>query len=320
MKDLLGDIQIFSGLSGDELTAVRSFMREKYFDSGETLFHENQKGNELFIVQEGIIGITVKLPDGMDLEISSMEAGNFFGEMSIFEDAPRSATCTAKTQARLLSLHKKDFFKLMDSHPAAAADMMYRMLTITAERLNNTGKFLSDMVQWGEQARKRSITDDFTGLYNRRFLEDALTEQLSLAKVRKSNLSVAMVDLDHFGTLNKEYGEKKGDEVILAAVGVFNSLFSGDDILIRYGGDEFTFILPGLCGGEALEKCEQVCSEIRALTMLENMTGSIRRLTSSIGVSAFPEHAATPEGLLDTADKALYKAKEGGRNKAALAD
>lgn len=127
---------------------------------------------------------------------------------------------------------------------------------------------------------------------------------------------MAMVDLDHFGTLNKEYGEKTGDEILISAVAVFKKIFRETDLLIRYGGDEFTFILPNTSGREALKLCNKVCAHLRDLTILKQKNGTLTEITSSIGIAAFPEHAASATELVDKADKALYAAKEQGRNRA----
>jgi diguanylate cyclase (GGDEF)-like protein len=312
-------IEIFSDLSEEEFDIVRSVMKDHEYKEGEVLFFQNDDGNELFIVEKGCIAIEVHLPDGKKLEISEIHAGNFLGEMSIFENAPRSATCTAKEPSYLLSLHKDDFFGLMQVHPSVAAKMMYRMLNITASRLKNTDNFLSDMVQWGETARRRAVIDEFTGLYNRRFLESALAEQFSKVKREKGELSLAMVDLDNFGSLNKAYGEEVGDDVILAAVKVFRSVCDETDILVRYGGDEFTFILPGRHSRNAKHICDTICAELRALTVLEGMDGEIKQVTSSIGIATFPEHGNTSKALMEKADSAVYTAKEQGRDQAVVA-
>lgn len=315
----LKSIEIFKELQGDEFDTLRSVMKAREYREGEVLFNQHDEGNELYIVEEGTVAIEVQLPDGKKLEISTIGEGNFFGEMSIFEDAPRSATCTTKAPSKLLHLHKRDFFGLVQDRPLIAAKIMYRMLNITASRLKNTDNFLSDMVQWGETARKRALTDDFTGLYNRRFLEDSLEEHFSRAKMEKRHLSVAMVDLDHFGELNKEYGEKIGDKVILSAVAVFRDVCSDSDILIRYGGDEFTFIMPGRTRQQAREMCEKICTGLYSLNVLDGLQGSIRKISSSIGIAEFPTHGNTKRVLMEKADAALYKAKEGGRNRAELA-
>jgi len=174
------------------------------------------------------------------------------------------------------------------------------------------------MVTWGEQARTRAITDDFTGLYNRRFLDDAMEERLAEAKSNGHPVSVVMVDLDHFGTLNNEYGQEVGDRVILEVVPLFKNHFSEDDILARYGGDEFTFILPQTPGQEALESCTALVQEVKKIDLLSNMGGSIRSVTASMGIASFPDHADSPAQVKERADQALYRAKELGRDRAVL--
>ena len=320
IEDFLRSIDIFSELKDEELSILGRVMGEEIFDTGEVLFREQENGDELFLVAQGKISISVNLPDGGELEISEIGKGNFFGEMAIFEQAPRSATCTAKERSRLVSLRRDHFYELIRSHPRIATEIMYKMLNITTERLRNTNNFLSDMVQWGEKARQRAVTDEFTGLYNRRFLEDALEEKFSRARVRNEQLALAMVDLDYFGKLNNEYGEEVGDTVILTAVSVFRAVFGEEDILVRYGGDEFTVIMPGSGSEEAYAKCGTVCAQLRNSDLLEGSNGRIRQVTSSIGVAVFPDHAKSVKKLMDKADSALYKAKELGRNRAQLAE
>ena len=317
-KTSLQSIDIFSELTGDEFSIVRSKMKQKEYRKGETLFHQNDEGTKLYIVEQGRIAIEVQLSDGKKLEISEIQSGNFFGEMSIFEDAPRSATCTTKETSILYSLHKSDFFRLMETHPRIAAKMMYRMLNITASRLKNTDNFLSDMVQWGETARRRAVTDDFTGLYNRRFLEGALEEQFSRAKMEKQQLSIAMVDLDHFGELNNECGEQIGDKILLSAVEVFRSVCDPADILVRYGGDEFTFIMPGKNGNSSKAICDTICAKLGSLDLLRGFQGPMKTITSSIGIAVYPDHGTTEKAIMEKADAALYQAKEKGRNRAVL--
>ncbi len=318
IDEFLRTITIFSDLTDEEIAIFLQWLGSRTIEKGEVLFHEGDPGDELFLVTSGKVAISVKLQDGQDLEISEISAGNFFGEMSIFDNSPRSATCYTKEESELLGLRAEDFFTLMTTHPSITTKIMYRMLRIIVERLQNTGKFLSDMVQFGEEARKRAVTDTFTGLFNRRFFDDALEEQFSRAKMGRSSLALVMVDLDHFGKLNDEYGEKVGDDVILEAVKVFKTVFSEKDILVRYGGDEFTFILPNRSSDTAWDLCDKVCRDLRSLTILENRDGTIRKVTSSIGIAAYPDHAMTKKQLLEKADGALYQAKEQGRDRAVV--
>lgn len=315
---ILRSIEILSPLSRNELELLYSYMNTEEYCKGETLFNEGDTGEIMYIVLSGSVSISVTAPDGKVLELAEITAGNFFGEMSIFDSAVRSATCSPKLDTTVLSLKAADFYEFIKNNPRAGSNIMHQMLKTTTLRLNKTGAFLSDMVTWGEKARARAITDDFTGLYNRRFLDEAIEDRFAEAKAEGNFLSVIMIDLDNFGTLNNEYGQEMGDKVILASVSIFKKLFRKEDILARYGGDEFTFLLPGMTGEEALSICSKLVKEVRKINLLKNLGGSLKDVTTSIGIATFPDHADSVSGLSERADRALYKAKEAGRDRAVL--
>jgi len=317
---LLRKIEILSDLSPEELRSVRGLMKTVHIEKDKTLFFEGEEGDELFIILSGCVAISVKTPDGEALPIAEVRGGNFFGEMSIFEQAPRSATCCTREDSTLLSLSGRDFYGFLEQNPEITIKIMHRMLTITSQRLQEASAFLSDMVTWGEEARRRAVTDELTGLYNRRFLDDALKERFEEARRRGRPLSLVMVDLDYFGELNKQYGQEAGDRVITAVVPVFRSIFGEKDILARYGGDEFIFILLDRGPEEALELCTRLTKRLKKLRVLEDLEGSIRRVSASIGVASFPAHAADLAALKECMDQALYRAKELGRDRVELYD
>lgn len=316
--EVLKKINIFSSLTPEELPIIYSLMKSVEIEKGKTLFHEGDAGDDMYIVLSGRVAIMVKTPDDGEYEIAEIAEGDFFGEMSMFEQVPRSATCCTREDTTVLALNGRDFYNFIKEHPSTTIKIMHRMLNITTERLQETSAFLSDMVTWGEKARKRAVTDEFTGLYNRRFLDDALEERIAAAELSSKPLSLVMVDLDHFAELNKEYGQEVGDKVILSAVRVFKSVFSEGDILARYGGDEFTFVLSDTRPEKALDICTMAVNALRKIKLLENIGGSIKQITSSMGIASFPVHADTLETLKEITDQALYQAKDLGRNRAVL--
>jgi diguanylate cyclase (GGDEF)-like protein len=311
----LSHVDIFSMLSESEMEDVLDSLHAIEFDEGETIFTEGDTGNTLFIVVYGKISISIRLTDGREREIAEFAAGDFFGEMSIFENAPRSATCRTKGESALLYLQKEDFMKLIQDHPYIAIKIMYRMLNITSQRLRDTGEFLSDMVMWGEKAAKRAVTDELTGMYNRRFLDDALEDYIRSSGSRAKPLSLIMIDLDNFREINELYSTKTGDQVILAVVEVFRKHLRAKDLIARYGGDEFTIILPNTDAEEAREIGENIRVEVAELDILRNLNGPIKQVTISQGISNFPENAEAFNTLLEMADQALYSAKKEGRNR-----
>jgi CRP-like cAMP-binding protein len=126
--EFLSNVRILADLDAGEVQALLARLHPHELEAGEVLFREGDPGEELFVVESGTLGISVSLADGQSLEIASFEAGDFFGEMSIFEREPRSATCQAKSPCRLLSLRRQDLFEFMTRSPASAARIMRRML------------------------------------------------------------------------------------------------------------------------------------------------------------------------------------------------
>ncbi|MGD0726552.1 MAG: diguanylate cyclase [Spirochaetia bacterium] len=317
--ELLAKVGVFSLLSRDEIDQVAEHLATVKLTAGQTLFHEGDQGNDLYIIADGAAAVSIKLPDGGDKEIARFAPGDFFGEMSIFDNAPRSASCRALEKSVLYSLSKDAFTDIITDHPELALKLMYRMLNVTTQRLRGTSEFVSEMVLWGEGARKRAVTDELTGVYNRRFLEDSLGNYVAEAQEKGEPLSLVMVDLDHFRQINELYGQTKGDATVRSAAQLFRSLLRETDVIARYGGDEFVIIMPRTEPAHATELMSRVCAEVARLEILKDMKGAITTVTSSMGVAGFPLHASDLSGLRAAADAALYRAKEEGRNRAVCA-
>ncbi len=316
----LNEVEIFSDLSAEEIREIAGRLRRLELKRDTVLFYEGDEGQELYIVRSGKLAVSVKTEDGSDLDIAQFGPGDFFGEMSIFEHEPRSATCYTKTTTVLQSLHESDLLALIENNPELAMKIMLRMLTITKGRLDNTGSFLTEMVQWGEAAKRRSITDDLTGFFNRRYLDEALPSLVQTARESgkdgdRNHLSICMLDLDHFREINEQISHAVGDEVIQKSVGVLKEVLVPGDIPVRYGGDEFVVLMPGTAAQEAAKRADEIRRKICALDLLANYDCSVKRVTTSIGLACYPDHALDVVKLKEAADRALYRAKENGRNR-----
>lgn len=318
-RAFLHRVAIFRTLTEEELDRIAVHLEPVSAAEARRLFGEGEEGEELFMVRRGSVSATVGLPDGGQQEVARFGEGDFFGEMSIFERAPRSATCTAEAGTDLYRLSERDFHGLLKGDPDIAIKVMYEMLRITSGRLENTSGFLGDLVRWGESARKRAVTDEFTGLFNRRFLDESLSGMFQRAKSSNQPLCLVMLDLDRFNSINQEYGQAVGDEVIAAVIPVFHSVYRETDVLCRYGGDEFTFVLPNTDAETARRLSEEVRRGVETLDILAHRGGTVTRVTTSHGIAAFPEHANDLQTLSARADEALYAAKDAGRNRVVVA-
>ncbi len=160
--------------------------------------------------------------------------------------------------------------------------------------------------------------DPLTGLFNRRYMEDTLEREIRRVQRKQAPLGIIMVDLDHFKRFNDSFGHEAGD-TLLQAVGIFlQSNIRQEDIACRYGGEEFILILP-----EASQEITRVRAE-RLRQGVENLQveyhgQSIGPVTVSLGVAIFPDHGKDGEALIRAADTALYRSKQGGRNRVMIA-
>ncbi len=314
LSSVLGRIAIFKDLSDEERSRIVPYLRHHTMSPGDVLVKQGDEGKELFLIESGKLAAQVQLADGKKLDVAELEEGSFFGEMSIFDGAPRSATCYAKAPSSVLSLREDDFFSLKEDAPEAAYKITRRMFLTTRKRLANTNALLSDLVQWGEEARKRATTDELTGLYNRRYLDEALGISLLRAKKQNTPVSLVMVDLDYFHDINDAYSQHVGDQLICAAADVFRRNLRENDVAARYGGDEFNIIFPDTETETAREICERIRLQTSEITLLKDLGGPVERVTTSQGIATFPQDGEAIEKLREAADDALYAAKEAGRN------
>ena len=169
-----------------------------------------------------------------------------------------------------------------------------------------------------ETLRDQSIRDSLTGLFNRRFMQESFERELLRAKRKKRALSVIFLDLDHFKRFNDAFGHDAGDTVLRSIAELFRQHFRGDDVICRYGGEEFAIILPESTAKDAAKRANLLRLQARKLRV-RHLDQTLEPVTLSIGVAAFPEHGSTPEELLQAADQCLYQSKSEGRDRVTIA-
>lgn len=173
-------------------------------------------------------------------------------------------------------------------------------------------------LQLRESLRQQSVRDALTGLCNRRYLEESLTRECARAQRNHAPIAVFMIDVDHFKQFNDRHGHEAGDTVLREVGRLLREFARESDIAVRYGGEEFTLVLPDADGDVALHRAEALRAAVECLEL--SFHGSVLgTLTISIGVALYPEHGRSPNDVLRSADQALYVAKRNGRNRAQLA-
>ncbi len=162
------------------------------------------------------------------------------------------------------------------------------------------------------QLKEQANRDPLTGLYNRRYLDSTIARELAHAKREGQPLWLMLIDIDHFKAINDTYGHPMGDEVIKGLAHLLHDKARADDVVCRYGGEEFLLLLPNMQQPIALARAEQWRQAFADMVIAHD--GLQIRATLSIGMADYPVHGLTQEDLIGNADRALYRAKSQDRN------
>ncbi len=169
-----------------------------------------------------------------------------------------------------------------------------------------------------ETLRSQSIRDPLTGLFNRRFMEESLELEVRRAARNQRPLGVIMLDLDHFKHFNDTFGHEAGDTLLRELGTLLQTNIRGEDIACRYGGEEFTLILPEGNLDITQQRADYLREAIKRLDV-QHRSQPLGRITISMGVAIFPDHGRTGKALLEAADAALYRSKDAGRDRVTTA-
>jgi diguanylate cyclase (GGDEF)-like protein len=170
-----------------------------------------------------------------------------------------------------------------------------------------------------EYQYKLATIDGLTELYNHRYFQDTLRNQIEISRRYNQPFSLIIIDIDFFKKFNDTYGHQAGDAVLRQVAQTLKKNSRSTDYVCRYGGEEMSIILPNTNAADALFNAKRICKAVEEKTFHLNAhdTGNV---TISVGVATFPDCAETAQDLIEQADKGLYYAKEHGRNQVGVID
>jgi len=232
--------------------------------------------------------------DGQYLCVPMMANGEALGILHLNHTAP--AQDEQKSTDRLYSDHKTQLILAVAEHIALA--------------LSN--------LKLRETLRQQAIRDIITGLFNRRYMEETLRRELKQAERAGTSVGVIMFDIDHFKDFNDLFGHDGGDDLLRDLGAFLNTHTRGGDIVSRYGGEEFVYVLPGAALEETRLRAEELRQGVKELQVY-HLGKPLGKITISFGVAVFPEHGLTSDEILKSADTALYRAKNEGRDRVIVA-
>lgn len=233
-------------------------------------------GHSLFLIAKGSVRVLYPARSA-DFELARLQGGEFFGEMALLNEMPRSATVESVDEVELLVLEKDDFHRiLMESPPVAL-----KCLEMLSLRIRNADEQMSSLSE-------KAMRDSLTGLLNRRAFQERLREESDRSIRYGDSFALILLDLDRFKSINDTFGHDTGDTV-LAWIGR----------LLK----EHTRAADALC-----QRLVETVAEAKPPVDFE------LKVTMSAGYAACPVHTSSPDKLFNIADQALLKAKEEGKN------
>jgi diguanylate cyclase (GGDEF)-like protein/PAS domain S-box-containing protein len=203
-------------------------------------------------------------------------------------------------------------FALAFAAQAAIAIENARLFSTAQKDLIEKIKTEEKLLKLQKDLEEQAIRDSLTGLYNRRFLDETLSRELSRAERDKYSVSVVMVDLDHFKVFNDTYGHDVGDLMLKQLGKLLTAQVRAGDIACRFGGEEFVVVMPKASLSVARQRANDWRLKFESQTLIHE--GEVISATLSAGVSVYPLHGMSSEEIIRKADQAMYAAKAAGRN------
>ncbi|MBR7800026.1 GGDEF domain-containing protein [Undibacterium fentianense] len=313
----VGEIQLFKNIEKNELIAIKQTLDHcpvVEAKSGEIVLDSQSSGACLYVVLSGVLAQT-SVTSKRQLENSSTQyfAGECVGEISVLDEEASTATIAAVTDTQLLLINSSVMWQLIDESNGVARNL----LQLLSFRIRATNAQLRNRQKVGEFYRQLSMVDGLTGLHNRSWLNSQLPGMIENAHATNADLSIIMLDLDHFKKFNDQHGHIMGDEALQACAKVISASLRPSDFAARYGGEEMIIILSNTNKESAYIVAERLCERIRSTIVFKDTNLTLPHITASLGLATLLEGQ---DGLavIASADAALYRAKERGRDQVAL--
>ena len=306
----IGDLQLFSDAPDERTAAMLAPCPVLRLEAGEAL----SDSACLYIVLRGSLAVAADTYTGMDDgTVSKVLPGESVGEQAVLDEASNLTAISALEETDVLVIDAVLVWELIEQSNGLARNL----LRLMSFRIRAANALLRRRQKLGEFYRQLSMVDSLTGLYNRAWLNDLLPNMISTAHDSGAPLSRLMIDLDHFKRFNDRHGHQAGDQALRIAAQVVGAALRPTDFAVRYGGEELMVILPDTNEQLALLVAERLCERMRQAVIFEDLRCPLPHITGSFGVASLAlrqdEH-----GLIATADAALYRAKDAGRDRVAL--
>jgi diguanylate cyclase (GGDEF)-like protein len=307
-RSLLQGIALFRGIDGDSIADLLPQCGRIDIKEGEVLLSPQRENHCVYIVLSGRLSVHLGSLDAP--KIADLAPGSCAGEMSLIENKDPSAFVVATEDSHLMVISHTLLWRMVDRSHIFCKNL----LVVLSERVRSDNEYIASSLGVLRQAERNAHTDALTGLGNRHWMRTMFEREVTRMAHASKSLCLMMIDVDNFKLFNDRYGHIAGDRVLVAVAEALREYLRPTDLVARFGGDEFAVLLPDLQLKQARQTAERIRQQVASLSPPSLTTA----VTVSIGIASRggADDVAT---LVQRADAAMYDAKEGGRNRVAVA-
>lgn len=306
----LSRLQLFRNvdLVNPAFAKLLSVCQYRQFGKGEIVLSTEEENHYLYILIKGRLVIHLSAHD--DIPLATVEPGECVGEISIIDSRVPSTQVSASEDTTVLVIEQDVLWRMVSVSHEIARNLLY----IMSERLRYSNLVIAESLEMQHQYQRFATIDALTGLHNRGWLDECFDRELKRSERDELPLSLLMIDVDDFKTYNDEYGHLAGDKVLVTVAEAIHSPLRPNDLIARFGGEEFAVLLPETTLKNARIIAERLRENVSKANPGRLGNKPLPQVTISLGIAARqPEYSL--DMMIAAADIAMYHAKRNGKNR-----
>ncbi len=308
-RSLLRSIALFRDVEPQTVSDLLNQSTRMDIKAGELLLSPDRANDCVYIVLSG--GLEVRLGSRDAQKVANITIGCCAGEMSLIESRDPSAWVFATEESHLMVFSHELLWRMVDRSHAFAKNL----LVVLSERVRSDNEFIASSLGVLKRAERNANTDALTGVNNRHGMQSLFARELERSQRDAAPVALMMIDVDHFKRLNDRHGHVAGDSILAMVAAILREHLRPTDLIARFGGDEFSVMLPSTTAEQTLQTAER----LRRALQNAHIENTEVPITISVGVTIASPHDDL-ESLVQRADVAMYQAKAKGRDRVAIID
>lgn len=299
---------LFRGVSLESVEGMLESCLVEEFDKDALMLAPGEENTKVYLLLSGQVNVhlgSVEYPPHVVLGV-----GECVGELSLIDRRCVSAFVRVQQSCRAMVIEEEVLWRLINASHGVARNLLF----ILSGRMRFSNEAILDGVRLQRQFEHYASVDALTGLHNRRWLDQVFPRQISRCQGDGKPLALIMLDVDHFKNFNDNFGHIAGDMALCTLARTLIAHLRPSDLVARYGGEEFLLIMPETALREARMIAERVRLAVAATPVTSDDGAALPAVTVSLGLAEM-RPGDTAEKLIAGADAAMYRAKQGGRNR-----